>query len=56
MQMRQRTNDKWDGAEKTVRDIRCKTRKQYSAQENITNVAGIEFDLDATLVSTEMLN
>jgi hypothetical protein len=55
-QMRQKTKDTWDGAEKAVRDVRCKTRKQYSAEKNITNVAGIEFDLDGTLGSTAILN
>jgi transposase len=33
--MRQKTIDTRDGAEKAVRDIRRKTRKQYSAEEKI---------------------
>jgi len=33
--MRQKSMDTRDGAEKAVRDIRRKTRKQYSAEEKI---------------------
>jgi len=33
--MRQQSMSSRDAAERTVRDIRCKTRKQYSAEEKI---------------------
>ena len=40
--MRQKPMDTRDSAEKTVRDIRRKTRKQYSAEEKIRIVlAGV---------------
>ena len=40
--MRQKSMSKNDPAERTVRDIRRKTRKQYSAEEKIRIVGVIE--------------
>ena len=39
--MRQKSMSKNDPAERTVRDIRRKTRKQYTAEEKIRIVVGL---------------